>query len=261
MLQHIVNNWICLPLKKFLSVDVRTPNDLVYGETGRYPIYVNSAVQCLRYWLKLIEMDLSRIPKKAYAMLYDLDIKGEKNWVTDIRICLLENGFGDVWLNQGVGSIDRFIKAFRQRLIDCNWQRWNDHIQTSDRFNVYRSFSCTHELKPYLSLNMDRHLLRTTSRFRLGVSGLGTHLYRYKPSNENDKLCPLCKSDKDDEMHFVLCCPFLDEIRERFIPAKYFQQPCLFKLCLLMSSCRENDVRGLSLFLYRAFKYREVALS
>jgi hypothetical protein len=27
-------------LKKFLGVDVRTPNDLVYGETDRFPIYI-----------------------------------------------------------------------------------------------------------------------------------------------------------------------------------------------------------------------------
>ena len=44
-------------LKKFLCVDRRTPNDLVYGETGRYPIFINSIVNCLRYWLKLTRMN------------------------------------------------------------------------------------------------------------------------------------------------------------------------------------------------------------
>ena len=32
-------------LKKFLCVDRRTPNDLIYGETDRYPMYIDSAVQ------------------------------------------------------------------------------------------------------------------------------------------------------------------------------------------------------------------------
>ena len=27
---------------------MRTPNDLVYGETNRYPLFVNSAVRCRR---------------------------------------------------------------------------------------------------------------------------------------------------------------------------------------------------------------------
>ena len=215
----------------------------------------------MRYWLKLLQMENYRIPKKAYDMLVDLDVNGKENWVTDIRNCLFENGFGEVWLNQGVGRVDSFIKTFRQRLIDSNWQRWNDHIQNSDRFSVYRSFSQTHHIKPYLSINMDRYLLRTTARFRLGVSSLATHFYRYKAFTNNDMLCPLCKLGKEDELHFVLYCPLLDKIRERFIPRKYYQQPCLFKLCLLMSSTRMNDVRGLSLFLNKAFRYRDDALS
>ena len=39
-------------LKSILGVEMQTPNDLVYGETNRYPLFVNSAVRCIRYWLK-----------------------------------------------------------------------------------------------------------------------------------------------------------------------------------------------------------------
>ena len=38
-------------LKKFLGVEMRIPNDLIYGETNRYPLFVNSAVRRIRYWL------------------------------------------------------------------------------------------------------------------------------------------------------------------------------------------------------------------
>ena len=44
-------------LKKVLALDIRTPNDLVYGETDRFPITLNSAIRCIRYWLKLTCMD------------------------------------------------------------------------------------------------------------------------------------------------------------------------------------------------------------
>ena len=30
--------------------------------------------------------------------------------------------------------------------------------------------------------------------------------------------CPLCGEAKEDEVHFVLCCPMLDDIRKQFIP-------------------------------------------
>ena len=59
---------------------MRTPNDLVYGETNRYPLFVNSAIRCIRYWLKLSRMEASKLPNKVYGMLYVLDERGKRNW-------------------------------------------------------------------------------------------------------------------------------------------------------------------------------------
>ena len=65
---------------------MRTPNDLVYGETHRYPLYVNSAVRCIRYWLKLTRMEESKLPNKAYRMLYILDELGKRNWASNVLL-------------------------------------------------------------------------------------------------------------------------------------------------------------------------------
>ena len=72
-------------LKKFLGVSMKTPNDLVYGEVNRFPIYLNSAIRCVKYWLKLTQMENVRLPKKAYNMLYILDSRGKSNWVTMVK--------------------------------------------------------------------------------------------------------------------------------------------------------------------------------
>ena len=64
---------------------MRTPNDLVYGETNRYPLFVNSAVRCLRYWLNITRMEASKLPNKAYMMVYLSDERGKRNWASDVR--------------------------------------------------------------------------------------------------------------------------------------------------------------------------------
>jgi len=74
-----------LALKKFSGVEMRTPNDLVYGETNRYPLFVNSAVRCIRYWLKLTRMEASKLPSKAYRMLQVLDERGKRIWASNVR--------------------------------------------------------------------------------------------------------------------------------------------------------------------------------
>ena len=55
--------------KKLLNVSPRTPSDMTYGETGRFPLYVHSYTVCIKYWLCLTRMDISRLPQKAYSML------------------------------------------------------------------------------------------------------------------------------------------------------------------------------------------------
>ena len=49
----MIDNVHLFGLKRYLGVDRRTPNDLVYGEVGRFPIQINASVRCIRYWLKL----------------------------------------------------------------------------------------------------------------------------------------------------------------------------------------------------------------
>ena len=56
-------------LKKLLNVSPKTPNDMVYGETGRHPLYVFSYASCIKYWLRLTRMDNTRLPRMAYNML------------------------------------------------------------------------------------------------------------------------------------------------------------------------------------------------
>eukprot|EP00745_Piridium_sociabile_P026934 TRINITY_DN4323_c0_g1_i6.p1 TRINITY_DN4323_c0_g1~~TRINITY_DN4323_c0_g1_i6.p1 ORF type:complete len:374 (+),score=10.29 TRINITY_DN4323_c0_g1_i6:127-1122(+) len=237
-------------LKRFLGVSMQTPNDLAYGETNRYPIYLNSAIRCISYWLKITQMEDSRLPRKAYKMLHDLDARGKTNWVSKLRVKLYDLGFGYVWLQQGVGDVKWFISTLRSRLIDCRWQEWSLHIQGSDRFVFYRQFRTMHCVPVYISMKMDRHLKFIMTRFRLGVSDLSLHYYRYRQHSERDLVCPLCKNDEENEVHFVFCCPALDDLRNQLIPQKYHRHPSLFRLALLMASTNENIIKQLAVYLY-----------
>jgi hypothetical protein len=61
------------------------PNKFVYSETGRYSLYINSDIRCIRYWLKLQTLDVSRFAKQAYVMLKNLDERGKLCWATHIK--------------------------------------------------------------------------------------------------------------------------------------------------------------------------------
>jgi hypothetical protein len=248
-----------LALKKFLMVKSRTPNDLVYKELNRYPILINSIIRCISYWIKLLAMNEHR-----YLMLCKLDERGKRNWVSKVRECLIQYGFGFVWMNQGVVNVKRFLSAFKQRLIDCRWQQWNEHVSDSDRFYLSRIF-CVNDNKSlpvYLQLYINSHVRWMMTKVRFGISDLLVHKYKYSARvNHNLIKCPLCKEADDDEIHFMLCCPALQQLREVFIKPKFYRSPNAFRFILLMSNTNLVIVKNLSHYIYRAFQTREKLLS
>ena len=79
------------------------------------------------------------------------------------------------------------------------------HAETSDRYNVYRTFCTIHDMKMYLKMNSDRHLKFIMTRFQLDISDIAVHHYQCKIY----LICPLCRVAQETELHVVLCCPVL----------------------------------------------------
>ena len=111
-----------------------------------------------------------------------------------------------------------------------------------------------------LMLNLNRHIRYTLTRFRFGVSDIKVHRSRFKVYNADELKCPLCLSAVDNEVHFVLCCPAFDDLRYEFIEPKYFNNPCDFRLALLLATQNERALKNLALFVYKAFNRRKTLL-
>ena len=110
--RHVKNQVEKTPLfalKRFLGVSQKTPNSMIYGDTARYPLYINVYVRTVRYWLKITTMCETRLPYAAYLMLLHLDEQGKINWVTKVRLALFRSGFGYVWQNKRVQAINMFM--------------------------------------------------------------------------------------------------------------------------------------------------------
>ena len=64
--------------KRFFNVSVQTPNKIIYRDLGRYPMFITSAVLCVKYWLRITNLPDEPLPKKAYNMLLYLQDLGKK---------------------------------------------------------------------------------------------------------------------------------------------------------------------------------------
>ena len=87
----------------------RTPNVVVLGECGRYPLFVVSYSKCVKYWLKLLMMENGSLPKSTYNMLFNLCKYGKKNWMSMVKDILSRYRLGVAYVNQGVGDVNKFM--------------------------------------------------------------------------------------------------------------------------------------------------------
>ena len=128
----------------------------------------------------------------------------------------------------------------------------------SDRVLFYRTFKVFHGIENYLYFLEKRIFRDAYIRFRMGVSELYGHGFRYEKSNVVH-LCPLCKEEEECESHFLLYCPALCDIRERYIFV-FLDVNQDDPMKVIMSDNEMKNVRALSLFLHKAFERRRDAL-
>ena len=76
----------------------------------------------------------------------------------------------------------------------------------------------------------------------------------------DDLKCPLCLSAVDNKVHCVLCCPAFDDLRYEFIEPKFFNNPCEFRLALVLATQNERAKKNLALFMYKVVNRRKPLL-
>jgi hypothetical protein len=243
--------------KRLLSLSDKTPNQLVYGDTGRYPLFIESTLSALRYWLKIKNMPIERFPKQALMKMQSTlerdGYESMKNWACRIKICLDTYGYSDVWTN-GVVNVNAFIRSFKQSMIDKFRSDWATKLESSDRFSTYRMFKETHKAETYLNDVTIKRFRDSVIRLRLGINELKINS-RFSLANV-DKSCPFCPGTMEDESHFLLSCPVYKNLRERYIQ-EFLIHDLNSDLKLLLQMSSVNLARRIGMFTFYALKRRE----
>ena len=129
-------------------------------------------------------------------------------------------------------------------------------LYSSNRFVLYRQIKQQPALEMYLTV-LDKRVFRDVYiKFRLGMSELYSHQYRFR-EDPPSMLCPSCKEDDEDDAHFLLECPAYEDLRSRYI--RFAINPMTLNYVSLLASCDVEIIRAVSIYLYFAFKRRKYA--
>ena len=91
------------------------------------------------------------------------------------------------------------------------------------------------------------------------IAGLGwdfSYLCHKNRYNEDDALCPVCKTEPENEIHFLLKCPAYVSIRQQYIPANDSSASVQVQFKIVMSNKESGVIHSVAKFLYLAFKRR-----
>ena len=170
-----------------------------------------------------MRMGTERLPRKAYIMLVNIHNSEKQCWLSAIRVRLMMDGFGCIWINQGVQDINWFTRVFRERISDCWKQGWDERVHERDRYAVYRMFKLEQSLEPCIHCVANKAQRDVFVRFRLGISDSKTHKLRCSGDPDDDLSYPLCECSLDDQIYFLFLYKATDTLGSKFLPQIYLQ--------------------------------------
>ena len=191
-------------------------------------------------------------------MLSDLgELPNKTNWASLVRSLLMNLGFYEVWLLQGVGNVNIFLSQLKQRLNDTFIQNWQERLGNSTRASFYKTFA-RFQFQPYLGkLNMFKYII-ATSRLRMSSHRLAIESGRWARPNRipvDERKCQEC-SVLEDEYHFVIECKLFNDLRAKYLPRYFWIRPNMYKFVELLNSDNVNHIRNLGIYTYHAFNLR-----
>jgi hypothetical protein len=140
--------------KILLNLKSSTPNYMVYGELGRYPIDIDIKVRIISYWARLLSGKQAKFSNVFNRLSRNLNENGDTNlnWVYFIRTILNECGFTYIWETENVNNKEWLKCVVKQRLIDQFVQNWQTSLSDSSKALNYRIFKTKFEFEEYFNI-------------------------------------------------------------------------------------------------------------
>ena len=194
-------------VKRALGVGKSTPNCVVYGEVGKYPIAHIIYARMISFWTNISEGKASKLSSIIYRLIYKLHLNDSYHspWLLCIKKILCNSGNPNFWFQQEQLTPKEFMKnVVSLQLKNQYLQEWDFEVNRNRKCTIYRTFKDKISFEPYLrKLNfIDR---RALCRFRTGSHTLPVVKSRYVEGGGGvDANCKLCTSNEVcDEFHVI----------------------------------------------------------
>ena len=93
-------------MRKTLKLNDKTPNCMVYGESGRKPLNITIQLRMVNFWIRIMTGSENKLVFQVYKLLRQMHNTNyySSPWIKEIEKIFNECGMGNVWLNHHIHS-------------------------------------------------------------------------------------------------------------------------------------------------------------
>ena len=213
--------------KLALGVHSKSSNLAVYAELGRYPLFIDQLVQCIKY-IEYMELETENVLLKR---LYKSVVDGDKQ----SKLCTLTTLKHQLYKSMGMANLPtnskkKFYCTLRHKLRTSFGEYWYAYISTTlsitgrqggNKLRTYKTFKTTINYEPYLQVaNPEKR--KAIAQFRISSHQLNIETGRFNKKNAyippEQRTCKYCSLSKmEDEYHFLMECPRYEPLRLKLL--------------------------------------------
>ena len=160
---------------------------MVYGETGRFPLYISLYCRMISHWAKLLSGPSSKIVCTLYKFMFKLYCDGDVRnpWMCCIEKILNTCGLSYIWQNHVSNMNVKWLKCvIKQNLQDQFLQKWYSDMNNSSKGQVYRIFKQNFGMEHYLKTLSPKNK-KILVKFRTALQIIS---YQWKPGDGMESL-------------------------------------------------------------------------
>ena len=252
--------------KNLLGVRKQTNTEGVLQEIGMTPLAIFALKSVVRNWERIRQNNANSILIASNMEAHERNLP----WTSNIRQIFSKNGMLLEYLQKlnETEEVRRgpIAEKLNRRLIDQFNQDSFGLINTRSRMKTLSLLKETPGKEPYLTeVTNSKHRI-AMAQLRLSGHRLEIETGRYSDTTSEERLCTYCHyfghRAIGDEIHFLLNCPMLENIRLKHLPQNLHNNPSddTEKFKSRMSHNENNDLKQTAKFIHEAFKERDVQL-
>ena len=133
---------------------------------------------------------------------------------------------------------------------DC--MEWDRHRYNSDKLRYYNLYKPNKDLEDYVKLPILKYHRSLFAQFRCGILPLQIEVGRFRNLQLHERICPICNSAVEDEIHFLCQCSLYNHLRASLFQSAYDEEPnfahmdLIDKFVYLMTYQQKNVIKYLS---------------